>query len=132
MPQCLWWRHRFCNLWILQKHKNQNISIMKTFFLQIKKFISCTSRTDLWEKYFCSRSNLPWIMAILPKACRPDNFELYNSLNLTFANIQGLSSNFVIVNLSLNQTLLTFLLCVRLTWMTPLIMAISLWEVIFL
>ena len=38
----------------------------------------------------------------------------------------------LIVNLSLNQTLLTFLLCVRLTWMTPLIMAISLWEVIFL
>ena len=39
-------------------------------------------------------------------------------------------SNFV--SLSLNQILLTFLLCVRLLWMAPLIMAISLWEVIFL
>ena len=31
----------------------------------------------------------------------------------------------LIVNLSLNQTLLTFLLCVRQTWMTQLILAIS-------
>ena len=38
----------------------------------------------------------------------------------------------LIVNLSLNQTLLTFLLCVRQTWMTQLIMAICLWEVILL
>ena len=38
----------------------------------------------------------------------------------------------LIVNLSLNQTLLTFLLCVRQTWMTQLILAISLWQVIFL
>ena len=32
----------------------------------------------------------------------------------------------LIVNLSLNQTLLTFLLCVRQTWMTQLILKISL------
>ena len=38
----------------------------------------------------------------------------------------------LIVNLSLNQTHLTFLLCVRQTWMTRLILAISLPEVIFL
>ena len=38
----------------------------------------------------------------------------------------------LIVNLSLNETLLTFLLCVRQTWMTQLILAISPWEVIFL
>ena len=38
----------------------------------------------------------------------------------------------LIANLSLNQTLLTFLLCLRETWMTRLILAISLWEVIFL
>ena len=37
----------------------------------------------------------------------------------------------LIANLSLNQTLLTFLLCVvmRQTWMTQLILAISPWEV---
>ena len=33
----------------------------------------------------------------------------------------------LIVTLSLNQTLLTFLLYVRQTWMTQMILAISLW-----
>ena len=34
-------------------------------------------------------------MAILPKGCKPDNFESYNSLKLSFTNIRGLCSNFV-------------------------------------
>ena len=34
-------------------------------------------------------------MAILPKACKPDNCESHNSLKLSFANIRGLRSNFV-------------------------------------
>ena len=34
-------------------------------------------------------------MAILSKACKPDNFESQNSLKLSFTNIQGLHSNFV-------------------------------------
>ena len=34
-------------------------------------------------------------MVILSKACKPDNFELHNSLKLSFMNIQGLCSNFV-------------------------------------
>ena len=34
-------------------------------------------------------------MAILSKACKPDNFELHNSLKLSFMNIRGLRSNFV-------------------------------------
>ena len=35
-------------------------------------------------------------MAILSKACKPDNFELHNSLKLSFnTNIYGLHSNFV-------------------------------------
>ena len=33
-------------------------------------------------------------MAILSKACKSDNFELLNSLKLSFTNIQGLRSNF--------------------------------------
>ena len=37
-------------------------------------------------------------MAILSKACTPDNFELHNSRNLSFENIQGLPSNFVYCN----------------------------------
>ena len=35
------------------------------------------------------------IMAILSKGCKSENFELYNSLKLTFTNIWGLRSNFV-------------------------------------
>ena len=34
-------------------------------------------------------------MAILSKACKPDNFELHNSLKLSFTNIWGLRWNFV-------------------------------------
>ena len=34
-------------------------------------------------------------MAILSKVCKPDNFELHNSLKLSFTNIQGLRLNFV-------------------------------------
>ena len=34
-------------------------------------------------------------MAILSKACKPDNFELQNSLKRSFTNIPGLRSNFV-------------------------------------
>ena len=34
-------------------------------------------------------------MAILSKACKPDNFESHNDLKLRFTNIRGLRSNFV-------------------------------------
>ena len=34
-------------------------------------------------------------MTILSKACKPDNFELHNSLKLSFTNTLGLRSNFV-------------------------------------
>ena len=34
-------------------------------------------------------------MAILSKACKPDNFESHNYLKLSFRNIRGLRSNFV-------------------------------------
>ena len=62
-------------------------------------------------------------MAILSKGCKPDIFESGNSLKLSFTNVDGL---LLTVNLSLNQTLQTFLLCVRQTQITQLILAISL------
>ena len=34
-------------------------------------------------------------MAVLSKACKPDNFESHNPLKLSFTNIQGLHSNSV-------------------------------------
>ena len=35
-----------------------------------------------------------WSMAILSKACKPDNFESHKSLRLSFMNIWGIRSNF--------------------------------------
>ena len=71
-----------------------------------------------------------WIMAILSKGCKPDNFEPDNSLKLSFTNIWRLYFNFVECESFLESNLLTILLCVRQTWMTQLILAISLWGVI--
>ena len=34
-------------------------------------------------------------MVILSKRCKPDNFEPYNSLKVSFTNIRGLHYNFV-------------------------------------
>ena len=49
-----------------------------------------------------------------------------------FTKILGLCSNFVEVIFSLNQTLLTFLLYMRQTWMTQLVLAIFFWGIIFI
>ena len=59
---------------------------------------------------------------MLSKGCKPHKCESHNSLKLSFTNICSLYSN---VNLSLNQILLTFILYVRQTWMTQLILAIE-------
>ena len=63
-------------------------------------------------------------MVILSKACKPDNFESHNSLKLSFKNIRVLRilrilvRFLLIVNLSFNQTLLTFLVYGIQTWVT--------------
>ena len=66
-------------------------------------------------------------MAILSKACKPGDFESHNSLKLLTSQIfEAFVQALLIVSLSLNQTLLTFFLYVRQTWMTQLILAVSL------
>ena len=65
-------------------------------------------------------------MAILSKAFKSDKFESCNSLKLSFMKFEAFVQILLIVNLSLNQTLLIFLLCVRITWMIQLILTISL------
>ena len=52
--------------------------------------------------------------------------------NLALPIFQAFTQILLYVNPSLNQTLLTFLLCVGQTWMAQLILAISLYGVIFL
>ena len=83
---------------------------------------------------YLSVSNLfliQWIMAILSKGCKPDKLEPNNSQILALQIFEGFVTILLNVNLSLNQTLRTYLLF-RQTWMTQVILAISLWGVIFL
>ena len=66
-------------------------------------------------------------MAILSNARKPDNFESHNSLKLSFMNIRDLRSNFVDCESFLESNSPDILLFyVRQTWMTQLILAISL------
>ena len=71
-------------------------------------------------------------MAILSKECKPDHFESHNSLKLSFEIFVAFVQMLININflvdffLSLNQTLLVFWLYVRQTWITQLILAISL------
>ena len=65
-------------------------------------------------------------MAMLSKVCKPDNFESCNSLKLSFTNIHGLRSNFVDLE-SFHETNSPDILALcETTWMTQLILAISL------
>ena len=49
-----------------------------------------TAHLSVFDLFFTT-----WIMAILSKGCKPDNFESYNSLKLNVTNIWGLCLNFV-------------------------------------
>ena len=66
---------------------------------------------------------LTQLIVAISKGCKPDNFE---SHSLALRIFEAFVRIFLIVNLSLNQTLLTFLPFVRQTWMIQLILAISL------
>ena len=65
-------------------------------------------------------------MAVLSKGCKPDNFEPQNSLKLSFTNIRDLRSNFVECESFLESNSPDIMLYVRQTWMTQLILEISL------
>ena len=73
-----------------------------------------------------------WIMVILSKRCKPGNCESQSSLKPGFANIRSPSSNFAECEFFLGSNSLTFWICERQTWMTQLILVISLWQTIFL
>ena len=73
-----------------------------------------------------------WIITILSKGSKPDNFEPHNSLKCSLWIFETFMLFLLNVNLFLNKTLLRFLCSVRQTWATQLILAISLWGIIFL
>ena len=65
-------------------------------------------------------------MVILLKECKPNNFELHNSLKLSFTNIRGFCSNFVDCEPFLESNSPDILGLCETAWMTQLILAISL------
>ena len=79
-----------------------------------------------------SRIGVSCLMALLSKACKPDNFELHNSLKPTFRNIWGLCLNFVDCESFLESKSLDILALSETKLDGSMILAISLWEVIFL
>ena len=64
-------------------------------------------------------------MAILSKGCKPYHFQPHTQ-NLALQIFEALIPILLNVNPSLNQTLQTFLFYLRQTWITQLILAISL------
>ena len=79
--------------------------------------VSWTQSLFMFFTYFLTQ----WVMAILSKGCKPDNFESHNSLKFVLKTFLAFIRILLNVNLSLNQTLLTFRLYVRQTWMITLI-----------
>ena len=70
-------------------------------------------------------------MTILSNVCKPDNLESHNSLKFSFT-IWGLHSNYVGCESFLESNFPDILACVRQTWKTQLILAISGWGFSFL
>ena len=56
-------------------------------------------------------------MAMLTKACKPEKLESHNFLKLTLQISEAFVRILLIVNIYLNQTLLTLLFYVRQTWL---------------
>ena len=62
----------------------------------------------------------------ISKACKPEILNRTTLESLTLRIFKAFVQILLIVNFSLNQILLIFLLYVRETWMTQLILAVSL------
>ena len=61
-----------------------------TFSPSIKVVIDASNHTYFFDLFLTQ-----WIIVILSKGCKPDDFEFHNSLKLSFTNIRGIRSNFV-------------------------------------
>ena len=82
----LQWYGYFCGPWV-------SFITTDEFSMRITKLTQGLVSRELTA--YLSVLSLPqWIMNISSKGCKPDNFELHNSLKLSFTNIQGLRSNF--------------------------------------
>ena len=91
-----WWCAYFWGPWV-------SFVTADEFSVMVTKITSkITSRISISWTHFLPFYFKPiltqWIMIILSKACKSDNFELHNSLKLDCTSIQSLRSNFVNCN----------------------------------
>ena len=118
-----WWCRRFWGPWV-------SFVTTDEFSMRVTKITS-----KIGNKAYLSIFNLFKLNELWPYYQKHVNQIILNRTtlwSLALRIFEAFVRILLIVNLSLNQTLLTFLLCVRQTWMTQLILAVSLWEVIFL
>ena len=114
-----------CYMWVLNEGDNnyfKNWCLSHKFKVYLSAFLILT--------YFLLNE-----MVILSKGQKDINRITVNHTplsNLALPIFKALVRILLNVNLLLNQTFRTFLLYVRKTWMTQLILTISLWGVIFL
>ena len=73
-----------------------------------------------------------WIIVILSKGCKPDNFESHNSLKLSVTDMRGLRSNFIECEFFLELYSPDIFALYETNLDAQLILAICLWGVIFL
>ena len=80
------WCEYFWNPWV-------SFVMTDDFSVKVTKITSRIGLTAYLSIFYLFLTQ--WIKAILLKGCKPDNFELHNSLKLSFTIIQGLCCNFV-------------------------------------
>ena len=135
-------------------HKNVSLQLSPVVWIFLRSFgVMLWQMTSQWgspkllQGLVSLELNLPfcffylfltwWIMTILSKSCTPDNSHQLlpkttittTPKNLALQIFEAFVLILLIANLSLNQTFLTFLLYVRQTWLTKLILPIFLWGV---
>ena len=89
-PYSYFWWYRYFQIPWMSFVMTDEVSVRSQKLLQVlvsHKLTACFSVFNLFLTQ--------WIMAILWKGCKPDNFEPHNSLKLSFTNILGLCSSFV-------------------------------------
>ena len=94
------------------------VDISKISECHLLRQISSQGHKTYFKNLSLVNSQSSFDFDLLMKVCKPDNFESHDSLNLALLIFEVFIQALLNVNLSLNQTLLAFLLYVGQTLMT--------------
>ena len=89
-PYSYFWWYRYFQIPWMSFVMTDEVSVRSQKLLQVLVSHKLTACFSVYNVFLTQ-----WIMAILWKGCKPDNFEPHNSLKLSFTNILGLCSSFV-------------------------------------